>query len=173
MKLCTKCGEFNRDQNGRCKTCKKVRDKARYEKNTAQIKEKTKKWLEANSDRNRKTQAEYRAKNPELCAGTSKKWKMLHPEAVSIQRQNRRSLVKAASGKLSDGIVEKLLNLQKGLCPCCKKKLGNSYHLDHIIPLALGGSNSDENIQLLRSTCNMQKNAKHPVDFMQSRGFLL
>ena len=54
-----------------------------------------------------------------------------------------------------------------------KKPLGNDYHLDHINPLALGGSKTDEKIQLLRATCNLQKNAKHPVDFMQSRGFLL
>jgi len=41
------------------------------------------------------------------------------------------------------------------------------------MPLALGGANADDNIQLLRSTCNQQKHAKHPVDFMQQKGFLL
>jgi 5-methylcytosine-specific restriction endonuclease McrA len=51
--------------------------------------------------------------------------------------------------------------------------LGDNYHIDHIMPLALGGSNTDDNIQLLRQRCNNQKCAKHPVDFMQSRGFLL
>lgn len=45
--------------------------------------------------------------------------------------------------------------------------------MDHIVPLALGGSNTDGNIQLLRATCNQQKHAKHPVVFMQERGFLL
>ena len=38
---------------------------------------------------------------------------------------------------------------------------------------ALGGLNADSNMQLLRAECNLQKSAKHPVDFMQSRGFLL
>lgn len=42
-----------------------------------------------------------------------------------------------------------------------------------IVPLALGGTNTDGNMQLLRSTCNQKKHAKHPVDFMQQRGFLL
>jgi 5-methylcytosine-specific restriction endonuclease McrA len=45
--------------------------------------------------------------------------------------------------------------------------------MDHIIPLALGGTNTDDNIQLLRAKCNKQKGAKHPIDFMQQRGFLL
>lgn len=56
---------------------------------------------------------------------------------------------------------------------CCGLPLGDNYHIDHIMPLALGGSNTDDNIQLLRQRCNNQKCAKHPVDFMQSRGFLL
>lgn len=41
------------------------------------------------------------------------------------------------------------------------------------MPLALGGANEDWNIQLLRQRCNNQKKAKHPVDFMQSKGYLL
>jgi len=28
-------------------------------------------------------------------------------------------------------------------------------------------------MQLLNAICNLQKHAKHPVDFMQERGFLL
>jgi 5-methylcytosine-specific restriction endonuclease McrA len=45
--------------------------------------------------------------------------------------------------------------------------------MDHIVPLISGGTNTDDNIQLMRSRCNQQKSAKHPIDFMQSRGFLL
>ncbi len=36
-----------------------------------------------------------------------------------------------------------------------------------------GGANIDGNIQLLTGLCNRQKHTKHPVDFMQERGFLL
>ena len=74
---------------------------------------------------------------------------------------------------LSVGLSAKLFKLQKGKCPCCKQPLGDDYHLDHKMPLALGGTNTDENMQLLRSICNLQKHAKHPVDFMQERGYLL
>lgn len=49
----------------------------------------------------------------------------------------------------------------------------NSYPVELFIPLWMGGANTDENMQLLRAVCNMQKSAKHPIDFMQSRGFLL
>jgi hypothetical protein len=41
------------------------------------------------------------------------------------------------------------------------------------MPLAKGGTNTDNNMQLLKATCNQQKHAKDPVEFMQSRGFLI
>ncbi|MBU9359553.1 HNH endonuclease [Burkholderia multivorans] len=44
---------------------------------------------------------------------------------------------------------------------------------DDIEPLARGGSNDIANIQLLCRTCNLSKHARDPVEFMQSRGFLL
>jgi 5-methylcytosine-specific restriction endonuclease McrA len=100
-------------------------------------------------------------------------WAKANPEVNRIKAQNRRALKRVNGGKLSKGLAEKLFKLQKGKCPCCHQPLGENYHLDHIVPLALGGSNTDDNIQLLRSSCNNQKSAKHPIDFMQQRGFLL
>jgi 5-methylcytosine-specific restriction endonuclease McrA len=79
----------------------------------------------------------------------------------------------ASGGKLSPDLAERLYELQGGKCACCGKPLGEKYHLDHIMPLALGGANTDDNMQLLTARCNIQKSAKHPIDFMQERGFLL
>ena len=42
-----------------------------------------------------------------------------------------------------------------------------------IKPLARGGTNQRTNLQLLCPPCNLSKSAKDPIDFMQSRGFLL
>lgn len=113
------------------------------------------------------------AASPDAQKARIAEWCAKNPEARRIHTQNRQARKREAGGSLSVGIAEKLLKLQKGLCPCCAQPLGDNYHLDHIVPLALGGSNTDDNIQLLRQRCNNQKHAKHPVDFMQSRGFLL
>ena len=86
---------------------------------------------------------------------------------------NRRARVRETGGKLSSDLADKLFKLQKGKCPCCAQPLGDDYHLDHKMPIALGGSNTDGNMQLLRAVCNLQKAKKHPIDFMQIRGFLL
>lgn len=144
-------------------------------------------WKAANRERVNASSARRYAANPEkhksVCkawrlANSSRvkentaKWASANPELIRIYVQNRRS--KKNGGKLSKGLAGKLFKLQRGKCACgCKQPLGDNYHLDHIMPLALGGTNTDDNIQLLRSSCNLQKNAKHPVDFMQQRGFLL
>ena len=74
---------------------------------------------------------------------------------------------------LSTGIIDKLYKLQKGKCTCCGIKLGDKYHLDHIIPVSKGGTNTDDNVQLLKDTCNMSKSARDPIEYMQSKGYLL
>ena len=95
-----------------------------------------------------------------------------HPEMRRRHSANREAQKRGSGGKLSRGIYKRLLELQRGLCVVCRIRL-DKYHLDHIIPLAAGGEHSDKNVQLLCPLCNLSKSAKHPVDFMQSRGFLL
>ena len=62
---------------------------------------------------------------------------------------------------------------ETGMGPVCSVDVSKNYHIDHIMPLALGGYNGPPNLQILCRTCNQKKYCKHPVDFMQERGFLL
>lgn len=117
--------------------------------------------------------AAYRAANPEREKARFAAYRIANIDADRIKSQNRRARRKLNGGILSKGLAAKLFKLQRGKCPCCGLMLGSDYHLDHIIPLARGGANEDVNMQLLRSTCNLQKGAKSPIAFMQSRGFLL
>ncbi len=147
-------------------------------------------WSARFPEKRRATARRYYERNPEKCrersriyyhkfpekAADSRNAYRAKPEYRAINQNNvakRRARIGAAVGSLSDGIVAKLIKLQKGRCACCGGVLSGDYHLDHIIPLALGGTHEDCNIQLLHAKCNLQKHAKHPVDFMQQRGFLL
>jgi len=126
-----------------------------------------------NKDKKRIAARRYRLENPDKVKAAYAAWAKANPEANRVRVQNRRARKLANGGECSKGLVDKLLILQKGKCPCCGNSLGKDYHLDHIVPLARGGSNSDSNMQLLTKVCNMQKHAKDPVDFMQERGFLI
>ena len=135
--------------------------------------EMTKSWKERNPERVKQNTKSWQERNKDKFSASTKKWASNNKEAVRAIKKNRR-LRKSTTGLLSNSIIKNLLELQRGKCACgCKKPLGNNYHLDHIMPLALGGTNTDDNIQLLRAECNLRKSAKHPIDFMQSRGFLL
>lgn len=138
---------------------------------------------------------EWRANNPDKIAAYrpkeviqkySKKYYEKHKETIKQKtllykkqnldkcrewRHNREN--KMLGGVISPGIIEKLYLLQQGKCTCCGHKLGQNYHLDHIVPISKGGSNTDDNVQLLRDICNMSKSSKDPIEYMQSKGYLL
>ena len=199
MKTCKKCGGVERYASGHCKACSRVSKEKWKAANVKKFNEDITKWRVAhpekvraakakwyasnpgrvkeyrkeNSKKINAANAKWRALNPEKAKASIERWNAEHPEAKRIYCQNRRARKRANGGILSRGLAEKLFALQKGKCPCCALPLGSDYHLDHRMPLALGGANEDWNMQLLRAFCNNQKKAKHPVEFMQSRGFLL
>lgn len=141
--------------------------------NSVKSKESTARWRAANPEKSKAMSAAWYLANIEKVREQGSAYRASNPEARRISVQNRLARKRSAGGTLSKGLAEKLFILQQGKCPCCKQPLGNDFHLDHIMPIALGGMNVDSNIQLLHQRCNNQKHAKHPIDFMQSRGNLI
>jgi 5-methylcytosine-specific restriction endonuclease McrA len=193
-KHCTKCGEtkpveaFSKHKckkdglQSKCKACAAVQGATYFAGNRVAKLAKQAAHYAANREDMLAKQAAYRAENRQKCNAAVAKWARANPDARRIHKQNRRAQEAQSGGKLSRGITAKLFKLQQGKCACCGETLetlkngsvdGKKVHLDHIMPISKGGTNTDKNMQLLTSTCNLEKNAKHPVDFMQSRGFLL
>lgn len=146
---------------------------SRYLANPEKYREISRDWSRRNKDSIAKRRRKSYEKNKEKFLAKKKAWQLKNKEKCRVHNRNRRDRIRNSIGSLSPDIVPKLMRLQKGLCPCCKEPLGKSYHIDHIMPIALGGSNTDNNVQLLRAECNLRKHAKHPIDYMQSKGFLL
>lgn len=141
-----------------------------YQRNSDAVKAAAAQYKERNKAAALELVRKWRAANPAKAAALTRAWLLRNRTRRTVYVNNRRARM---VGKMSGDIVEKLLIRQKGKCVCCGQKLGDDFHLDHIVPLARGGLNVDANAQLLRSKCNLQKSARHPVEFMQSRGFLL
>lgn len=144
-KPCRICKSEDRFPSGPCRPCAKRRA--------------------LTADARREYQRKWYAGNKEKHNDRRSRWLNSSPtKKRDINRQKDHKKRKAA-GKISKGINERLFAEQMGVCACCGDMLGNNYHLDHIMPIALGGTNEDQNLQLLRAECNMKKGAKHPDEW--------
>lgn len=142
--------------------------------NVATARAATRAWREKNRDHVVAWRKQYRLTNLDAVRQRLADWLAKNPDAARRHNANRRARVREIGGSLSPGLVQRLLRLQRGRCACgCGRLLGRDFHLDHIIPLARRGKNADENMQLLRRSCNLLKHAKDPIDFMRQQGFLI
>jgi 5-methylcytosine-specific restriction endonuclease McrA len=145
------------------------------EANSQKVADASRKWREANPEKEAANKLKWRKANLERDAESSRNWRKANPDKCKVIKQNRRAKKKGNGGKLSKNIAQLLLILQKGRCACgCGASLKTTgYHMDHIMPIALGGTNTDNNIQLLTAKCNLRKSAKHPDDWARENGRLI
>lgn len=153
--------------------------KAYYRKHSDKLKAKAAQRLADNREQiNAIERARYnpdehwRKRNPDRHKAAVKAYLAENANKRAIYEANRRAR-RAEGGKLPSDTKETLFQLQRGRCAICTEKLNADCHLDHIQPLSKGGENTFLNVQLLCQPCNLAKNSKHPIDFMQSRGYLL
>ena len=109
-------------------------------------------------------------KNPELAHTARARYSKEHPEKFRFYQQSRRARLRNDGGVLSSGLVILLLEEQGNKCPyCCKDVASTGFHIDHVIPVSLGGHHEDSNMQILCPTCNRMKSNKHPNVFHRVR----
>lgn len=88
-----------------------------------------------------------------------------NPAVIRASHNNRRARKKAAGGRFGKADVLVKLKQQGNACHWCRAPLDKGYHVDHVIPLAKGGTNGPENIACACSACNLSKGAKMPWEF--------
>ena len=132
--------------------------------------ETTAKWRAENADRLKAYEAERRKTEKRKLATkiASEAWKKAHPEERRNHVRNRRAKLRDG-GVLSKDIEKTLMAAQGGLCAVCKCCIAFKFQLDHIVPVARGGRNEDDNVQLLCPPCNQSKGARPMDEFIRSR----
>lgn len=103
----------------------------------------------AECERRRRQDPEYRAR---MNARAKDRYRGTPPETITAASANRQSRRLGAVGRLSRADVAQLWARQP-VCLNCGRGRG----LDHIVPLARGGSNTPDNIQNLCLVCNQVK----------------
>ena len=116
-----------------------------------------------NRVRIRATEREQRRLNPEETRAKDRAWYAASPDRHRARQHNRRVRVLLAHGAFTPADIEAIRVAQGNRCYLCGKVL-KKYHIDHFIPLALGGTNDPGNLRLACPKCNQSKGAKHPHD---------
>ena len=131
------------------------------------------KWQQANKLRRNAQQKARRDQDPEKFREHHRKWRRENPEKNAAMQTRRRAAKKNAGGSHTADDLARIREMQNGKCAVYKCKLKGFGSVDHITALSRGGSDNPANLQILCRSCNSQKHARDPIEFMQSRGFLL
>jgi 5-methylcytosine-specific restriction endonuclease McrA len=126
-----------------------------YAVNRDKLAERNRKWREVNRDKVVKYYREYSATHSAQATERARIWNASHPEVGRTSSRQRRARKKNSSGTITTKQTEALYQRQCGKCAACKAELNGKYHLDHIMPLALGGSHTIDNAQILCPPCNL------------------
>lgn len=166
-KTCSKCGKTKpatpdffsrsvRTPSGllpRCKTCMRAYERAVYaanpvlrrkavERSAAWTKKHGRKPFKALSQKSKQRRyaasKRWEAKNPLVRPQIEKRWRNNNPDKVKAKIHRQRAQRLSAIGAFTATDVAQKLRRQKNKCYWCKCPL-LAYHVDHLIPLALGG----------------------------------
>jgi hypothetical protein len=185
MRVCNKCNiskpltDYHRHphckdgRKGTCKACVSGWGNNYREVNaeTLRVKKKAYTQTESGKEAERRGWRKYRAK-PEN--------RKAHNERVGVRAKVRRRVDPVFRQKKMDlarkhyvkrygprVALEALFDSQLGRCanPHCQRSLKAGCHVDHIMPVALGGDEDLRNLQFLCPDCNFRKNKLHPDEW--------
>ncbi len=156
-----------------------------YRENTEQVAVGNARWRAANPKKPRAYAAKYRnansvainqrqreryAENPEAAIQRVLANAKANPARINATVNKRRATKLAADGfYLADDVLA-IMERQDGFCIGCDKDITKQHAVDHYIPLARGGSNWPENLQLLCRSCNSKKTTLTMDEWLARRG---
>jgi len=158
---CEQCGLRKIRENYYKNREKRIAQVRKYrEENKAKIAEERKIAYQLNKAVTLKRVKEYYVKNRLSILKKSVDYRKLNAEAILVKNRNRKNLLRSL-GKTSDitnGYLREILDKTKK-CPLCKKQLTNrtEKHIDHIVPIGVGGLHMKANIRVICRTCNLTR----------------
>lgn len=168
LKTCVRCGaskprsEFHPDARCRdglrsdCKDCFRANQRADQNKNARH-----RAWRRRNPDKVAEYSRRRYLKDPQAHYERQKRWRRENPER---HREARRQLLARRRARKRGTQVEpidvELLNVAGNVCGICGDPIEEPPHMDHIVPLAAGGTHTNDNVQWAHPSCNRRKGAR-------------
>lgn len=178
-KQCERClgtkpiEEFYAKNQRYCISCYQAKCREWYEANKEKRALTIKRWAERNKARKIENDKAWHLRNPGKQTIYQTKWNRANPGKVLAVKHNRRAREKNLPGSHTASDVLALWEQQKHRCAVqgCTNPITDSgkhrYHIDHVIPLAKGGSNHHGNLQILCQKHNSQKSDRDPIEWAQ------
>ena len=146
-----------------------------YRAHRDEILTQSKAYQAANADKINAKRKAHREANKTRINAKIAEWAKANPGKRRAKERAREGRERGAEGTHTWADIEALRIKQRGRCahPGCKALLKDGFHVDHVKPIALGGSNWPSNLQLLCPPHNQAKGARDPIDWAQQNGLLL
>lgn len=126
----------------------------RYLENREEILEAQRKAYPQKAEKKKENAANWSTNNKAARRAIAKNYKM-----------KRRAQMK---GGVSSSDLLVWTSTQKKVCFWCDACCSDNFHIDHWMPLALGGAHDISNLVISCPGCNLRKQAKHPLEFALS-----
>jgi len=145
-----------------CQPCRT----AYNQKSKERMKERNARLTAQDKERIKLTHARWYEKNKEKVLKKGKKWREQNHDKVISKKAKRRSVISESYS------IQQVLERYGTDCHICHKPINLkaprragskgwelSLHIDHVIPLAKGGTNLLENVKPAHGKCNLRKSA--------------
>lgn len=126
-----------------------------------------KEWTQRNRGYIRIYRMARRAENPEYIRNLDREYRKRNRESIKANRATRKARLRGAGGVVSKDDILRQVSSQHSMCFWCESEVGDNYHVDHLIPIARGGTNSPDNIVISCPRCNVSRGAKMPDEFRE------
>lgn len=148
------CGCYNK-----AKTAASNKQRAKF----ASAAECNQAWRDSNTERLKEYARQYRADNADKRAEWYRSWAARNPESRRITRRNGRAKRRAKQRQVPSGSYTRSQVLERygsWCCLCFKTITDDTWWVDHLIPIKLGGWDVMDNLRPTHAWCNRQKSSK-------------
>lgn len=128
-------------------------------------------WRKANPGKHRRHNQRYYVRHQAKINAYHRQYREQNPEKEKAKSQRRRAREQNAAGVHTAADIRECYMEQAGRCAYCGMPVYDDYHVDHIIPLARGGTNWPENICIACPNCNLEKGDKTLAEWFSLRGW--
>lgn len=162
-----------------CKSCHNLAGKRYYELNTEAVKSKNAAWHKAHPESAKVYSKAWRDRNPGKTKESKSLWSLKNSDRVAEQKRAWResnkeverlyASVRRARKKANGIFLVTKKDVKKLLLNSCFYCDGVATTIDHVVPIARGGSHSVGNLVPACLSCNLSKGAKLITEWKMSR----